>query len=100
MNKEVLDYLIDQGFTHFHASNTFKTDKGARSGKFLQPYTIETIQYLRSQLGDEGRLIAGGGITHLKDIEEYTAAGANDFSLGTVCFNPYRLHKLLSALDL
>lgn len=99
MQQEVLDYLIDSGFTTFHASNTFKTDKGARSGKFLQSYTIATIQYLRSQLGAEGRLIAGGGITHLKDIETYMQVGADAFSLGSVCFNPYRLHKLLSALD-
>ena len=99
MKKEVLDYLIDSGFTTFHASNTFKTDKGARSGKFLEPYTIMTLQYLKSRLGNEGRLIAGGGITHLTDIETYMNAGADDFSLGTVCFNPYRLHKLLSALD-
>ena len=99
MDREVLDYLIDSGFTTFHASNTFKTDKGARSGKFLKPYTIATIEYLRSQLGTEGSLIAGGGITHLTDIMDYTRAGADAFSLGTVCFNPYRLHKLLSALD-
>ena len=58
-----------------------------------------TLQYLKSRLGNEGRLIAGGGITHLTDIETYMNAGADDFSLGTVCFNPYRLHKLLSALD-
>ena len=99
MKQEVLDYLIDQGFTTFHASNTYKTAKGARSGRFLEPYTIMTLEYLRSQLGEDRRLIAGGGITHLTDIETYMNAGADDFSLGTVCFNPYRLHKLLSALD-
>jgi len=99
MKQEVLDYLIDQGFTTFHASNTYKTDKGARSGKFLEPYTIMTLEYLKSQLGEDRRLIAGGGITHLTDIETYMNAGADAFSLGTVCFNPYRLHKLLSALD-
>ena len=99
MDRAVLDFLIDSGFTTFHASNTYKTDKGARSGKFLQPYTIATLIYLRAQLGPEGRLIAGGGITHLQDIANYTAAGADSFSLGTVCFNPYRLWRLLSAID-
>ena len=99
MKTEVLDYLLDEGFTTFHASNTYRTDKGARSGKFLEPYTIMTLEYLKSQLGEDRRLIAGGGITHLTDIETYMNAGADDFSLGTVCFNPYRLHKLLSALD-
>ena len=99
MDRAVLDFLIDAGFTTFHASNTYKTDKGARSGKFLQSYTIATLIYLRAQLGPEGRLIAGGGITHLVDIMDYTRAGADSFSLGTVCFNPYRLWQLLSAID-
>ena len=99
MKSEVLDYLLDEGFTHFHASNTYRTDKGARSGKFLEPYTIMTIEYLRNKLGDKGRLIAGGGITHIEDIRRYEQAGADDFSLGTVCFNPYRLYKLLDALE-
>ena len=99
MKSEVLDYLLDEGFTTFHASNTYKTDKGARSGKFLEPYTIMTLEYLRNKLGDKGRLIAGGGITHIEDIRRYEEAGADDFSLGTVCFNPYRLYKLLDALE-
>ena len=99
MKSEVLDYLLDEGFTTFHASNTYKTDKGARSGNFLEPYTIMTIEYLRNKLGDKGRLIAGGGITHIEDIRRYEQAGADDFSLGTVCFNPYRLYKLLDALE-
>ena len=58
-----------------------------------------TIEYLMNKLGVNGRLIAGGGITHIEDIRRYEEAGADDFSLGTVCFNPYRLYKLLDALE-
>ena len=98
MHQQVLDFLLDEGFTHFHASNTYKTHKGARSGKFLQPYTRDTISYLREKLKDKGRLIAGGGITSFRDIHYYTSAGADDVSLGTVCFHPFKLRKLLKTI--
>ena len=100
MTREDLDFLISQGFTKFHASNTYRTHKGARSGKFLQSFTIDTIHYIKDRLGDKSRVIAGGGITHLHAIDRYTAAGADDFSLGTVCFNGPKVRRLLSALEL
>ena len=40
-------------------------------------------------------VIAGGGIDSLKDIEYYKNIGADHISLGTVCFNPLKLRKLI-----
>ena len=94
INNEVIDYLIDCQFTHFHASNTLKTFRGGRSGSVLKPYTLQTIKYIRKRLPN-ATIIAGGGITTLKDIDEYVSEGANDVSLGTVCFNPFRLQQLV-----
>jgi phosphoribosylformimino-5-aminoimidazole carboxamide ribonucleotide (ProFAR) isomerase len=41
------------------------------------------------------RLLQGGGIYAKADIEYYKDIGANHVSLGTVCFNPLKLRKLL-----
>lgn len=95
INNEVIDYLIDNNFHHFHASNTLKTFRGGRSGSVLKPYTLQTIKYVRERLPN-ATIIAGGGITTKEDIDEYIQGGADDVSLGTVCFNPFKLHKLLS----
>ena len=40
-------------------------------------------------------IIAGGGISEKKDIEHYIELGADHISLGTVCFNPVKLGRLL-----
>ena len=94
INNEVIDYLIDCQFTHFHASNTLKTFRGGRSGSALKPYTLQTIKYIRERLPN-ATIIAGGGITTKKDIDNYIREGADDVSLGTVCFNPFKLQQLV-----
>ena len=40
-------------------------------------------------------VIAGGGIDSLEDIQNYANIGADHVSLGTVCFNPLKLRKLV-----
>ena len=40
-------------------------------------------------------IIAGGGVTSPADIEAYLTSGANHVSIGTVCFNPVKLYKIL-----
>ena len=37
----------------------------------------------------------GGRISEKKDIEHYIELGADHISLGTVCFNPVKLGRLL-----
>ena len=87
--------LIAQGFTHFHASNTLPTSKGARSGAILHTYTTQLIRTIKTLL-PSAVVIAGGGIFSHLDVREYHAAGADHFSLGTVCFNPLKLRRILN----
>ena len=38
----------------------------------------------------DAEIIGGGGIQTLNDIRDYKKAGANHFSISTLCFNPIR----------
>tara|TARA_Y100000004_G_scaffold175848_1_gene215803 strand:+ start:1123 stop:1836 length:714 start_codon:yes stop_codon:yes gene_type:complete len=98
MKLKDIDELYDMGFRRFHSCNTFKTFKGARSGKFLKPYVNHQICYLKSKDANN-YCIAGGGIENEDDILHYHKAGADAYSLGTVCFNPFKLLSLKKTLD-
>tara|TARA_A100001035_G_scaffold80943_1_gene62961 strand:- start:38 stop:766 length:729 start_codon:yes stop_codon:yes gene_type:complete len=90
-----IDRLYEQGFRKFHACNTFKTDKGGRSGKYLKVFTEKFIKHLK-QTKKDIYCIAGGGIETMQDIREYHSIGADAFSLGTVCFNPFKKNHILN----
>jgi dihydroorotate dehydrogenase len=96
-----LKFLIDKiGFRQLHFSNTLplSNDRGGLSGKTLIPYTKDLIRLTRDNWGDDIEIIAGGGIQHIGHVTEYMNAGANHISLGSVCFHPIKLWKLLRAL--
>jgi dihydroorotate dehydrogenase len=40
-------------------------------------------------------IIAGGGVSDFGAVYEYLKEGANHVSLGSVCFNPFKLRKIL-----
>ena len=82
-----IDRYYEEGFRQFHASNTLPTEKGGVSGPILKGYTIGTIKYIKNQWNDTV-VIAGGGIKTLKDIKDYKEAGADHFSISSLCFNP------------
>ena len=77
-----------------HACNTLPIDKGGLSGKELVPYTSKFVKQIKDSYPDI-EVIAGGGIDSLKDIDYYKSIGADHVSLGTVCFNPLKLRKLI-----
>ena len=89
-----IDGLIDMGFARFHCCNTLKTDKGAQSGKVLQEYVFEKIKYIKNR-NRHIECIAGGGIDSIDDMMYYATLGVQGFSLGSVCFNPFKLRKIL-----
>ena len=89
-----VDSLIDQGFSKFHAVNTLKTPKGARSGKVLREYSTKFINHIKN-VDENNIVIAGGGITSVEDIIYYKNVGADAYSLGTVCFNLLKLRRIL-----
>jgi dihydroorotate dehydrogenase len=84
---EDLEFLITKlGFTQIHASNTLPLPgSGGLSGRTLIPYTLD--------------IIAGGGIKNWQDIYQYLSKGANHVSLGSVCFNPLAIRKILRQQD-
>ena len=93
---EQLEFLIDDlGFTQLHFSNTLPTPKGGLSGVTLRPYTLELIRLVRENWGDAVEIIAGGGVDHFGAVYEYLNEGANHVSLGSVCFNPFKMRKIL-----
>ena len=98
ISPEELGYLMELGFTQFHFSNTLPIAAGGLSGPTLRPYTLQLIETTRKTFGDNIEIIAGGGIQNIGHVTEYMNAGANHISLGSVCFNPIKLWKLLRAL--
>ena len=92
--EELIDKIVDMGYTQIHASNTLPTDKGGLSGKTLVPYTLKIIQYIKNKYSNV-EVVAGGGITTPQDAQTYYDAGADHISLGTVCFTPWKIKKII-----
>ena len=98
---EEIEFVIEElGFKQLHFSNTLPVSKGGLSGPTLKPYTLELIDIVREQWGEEIEIIAGGGVRDFGAVCDYLSAGANHVSLGSVCFNPFKLRKLLKTLEL
>ena len=98
---EELEFLIEKlGFSQIHACNSLRVtvpaagNMGSVSGPILVPYVLEIIELVR-QHWPEVTVIAGGGIKNSQDVYRYLSAGAKHVSLGTICFNPFKLNKLL-----
>ena len=98
-----IEFVIEKlGFKQLHFSNTLPLpyNKGGLSGATLKPYTLELIDLVRERWGDSVTVIAGGGVSDFSGVMEYLLAGANHVSLGSVCFNPFKLRKLLRSLEI
>jgi len=93
---EDLEFLITKlGFTQIHASNTLPIQGcGGLSGRTLIPYTLDIIRLIREEW-PEVTIIAGGGVDSFGAVYEYLKEGADHVSLGSVCFNPFKLRKIL-----
>ena len=93
---EDLEFLITKlGFTQIHASNTLPIQGcGGLSGRTLIPYTLDIIRLIREEW-PEVTIIAGGGVADFSGVYEYLKEGADHVSLGSVCFNPLALRKIL-----
>ena len=94
-DNKIIDILFEMGFKKFHLVNTLKTNKGAQSGKVLQSYVIEKLNYIKKNYSKQIHVIAGGGITSIQDINLYKQHGAESFSLGTVNFNPWKTKQII-----
>lgn len=93
--EEFIDRIVDMGYKQIHASNTLPTEQGGLSGKILMPYTLGIIRYLKNK-HPHVEIIAGGGVTTKADVKIYKNAGAKHISLGSICFTPWRISKLVN----
>ena len=98
---EDLEFLITKlGFTQIHASNTLPLQGcGGLSGQTLIPYTLDIIRLIKEEW-PEVTIIAGGGVADFSGVYEYLTEGADHVSLGSVCFNPFKLRKILKKIEL
>ena len=98
---EEIKFVVEHlGITQLHFSNTLPTVRGGLSGPMLRGYTTELIELARSEYGNLVEIIAGGGVSDFGSVTDYLSSGANHISLGSVCFNPFKLRKLLRSLEL
>ena len=71
--------------------------EGGLSGKSLIPYVENLIKVIRENWGDSVEIIAGGGVNTSEDAINYINLGANYISLGTVCFSPWKIKKIINS---
>ena len=55
---------------------------------------INTVHFMNPN----AEIIAGGGIETLEDVHYYSRFGATSFSIGSICFHPLKLRKLLNSI--
>ena len=95
--ENVTQRLISLGAQYFHLFNTISMERGGESGDRLKEFGLQTIKKVRVQYPDI-KIIAGGGIYSVEDIESYKNVGANYFSLASVFLNPIQVRQLLKNL--
>ena len=88
-----IDKFYNMGFRQFHCSNTIPVSGGGLSGKSIIPYNKKIICHIKNKYPDV-TIIAGGGITDIKDIKMYKKLGADHYSFSSVIFCPYKFMKL------
>ena len=86
--------MAERGVTTFHISNTKQTPQGALSGLELQKSNLDTISELKRWYPFV-KVIGGGGIYSLEDLDRYRSSGADHFSLSTVLMNPIKTNRIV-----
>ena len=93
-SNNLLDKIVDMGYNQIHASNTLYTPNGGLSGQVLVEHTLRIIDYIKNK-HKHIEIIAGGGVKSKTDAQNYIEAGADHISLGTVCFTPWKVSRIL-----
>lgn len=96
----LVDNYYSKGFRQFHCSNTLPTKflndnsyDGGISGPILIPYTLRLVNKIKTKYPDSV-VIAGGGIRDITTVEKYKNAGADHFSVSTLCFSPFKFFSV------
>ena len=64
----------------------------------MLPHTRRIIKHLKTKY-DHVEVIAGGGIKEAWHAEFYKDLGADHFSIGTACFNPFKVWRTVNAIN-
>lgn len=97
--ERVISLAVSQGISIFHCCNTLPTPSGGISGKPLKPLSLRAVEYARSR--GARLVIGGGGVTCLRDAQDYLSAGATSVAVGSVLFFPWKwrtVRKMAEAL--
>lgn len=86
---ELAEPLYDLGVRHFHCCNTIPTPGGGISGKPVKQYSLWATEQITQKWSD-AVVIAGGGVTSLRDVCDYVEAGAQHVAIGSALLNPLR----------
>lgn len=78
------------GIRTFHCCNTLPVPAGGLSGAPLKPVALQCIARVKEQVGDDPalRIIGGGGIRAVADVDDYAGAGVHAIAVGTKTMNP------------
>ncbi len=89
--------LVEAGVDSLHLGNTLPPERGGLSGPPLRPITPALIERVRREVSDSIPIIAGGGIQTMADVQRYRDAGADRFSISSLCYYPLRYLAFLRA---
>lgn len=94
---EMIKFCQNAGVSHLHMCNTLPSARGGISGRQLKPMVKDLLKIAREHAPGMS-LVAGGGIYSPEDVRDYTALGAEHFSLSTIWFTPWRVPGVLAAV--
>ena len=83
----------------FHISNSSKTPYGGLSGTSLVYNNTRLIKRVKKELGDNVKVIGGGGIYNTEIAEMYLSVGSDYLSLSTALLKPFKLKRLINDIN-
>lgn len=89
------EMAVEAGARYIHAGNTLAVAGKGISGKPLKPVNLAIVEELAKRFPGQN-IVGGGGIYGFQDVLDYRNAGACAFSLGTVCFRPWRAKSIIN----
>ena len=91
----MIDYYSQCGVRYFHLFNSFPTKRGGVSGKLIQNLYLKLIKKAKDKFENSIKIIGGGGIQSIEDLQIYQQQGADHFSIATLFLHPLKLNKFL-----
>jgi dihydroorotate dehydrogenase len=91
---KIAEMAVHAGTRYLHAANTLASPRGGLSGYPVKPTNLAIVEALAKEFPSIN-IVGGGGIYGFADLLDYQNAGATAFSLGVVCFRPWRARAII-----